>query len=77
VAIEVAPPGDAAPKKLELLFEGVRSLPIVAQGLKLAENPRAGNILDWTPSFSSGNTFIYLLDGVISIWAQRLSVKEL
>jgi hypothetical protein len=75
VTIEVAPAGGS--KKVELFFEGVRSLPLVAQGLKLARGPGAGNILDWKPAFSGGNTFIYLLDGVISIWSQRLSVKEL
>jgi hypothetical protein len=76
VTIEVALAGSGKRKKATLLFEGVRSLPIVAESLKLAANPHAGNVLDWTPSPQSGNTFIYLLDGVISIWAQRLSVTE-
>jgi hypothetical protein len=59
-----------------LVFEGVRSLPIVADLLARYANPKAGNVISWTPSPQSGNTFIYMLDGVISIWAERLTLQE-
>jgi hypothetical protein len=62
-------------KRAVLVFEGVRPSPHIAETLKLANHARAGNVLHWAPSWKAGNTFIYLMDGVISIWAQRLSVK--
>jgi hypothetical protein len=42
--------------------------------LQLANAPGAGTILDWAPSWKPGNTHIYLLDGVISIRAEKLTV---
>jgi hypothetical protein len=74
VSIEVRLPQKG--KTATLVFEGVRSLPLVAESLKLAGGHDAGNVLDWKPAFQDGNTFIYLLDGVISLWAQRLTIKE-
>jgi hypothetical protein len=53
-----------------LVFEGVRPSPHIAPMLALR-----GSILDWKPATGPGNTHIYLMDGVITLWAQRLSVK--
>jgi hypothetical protein len=57
-------------RELTLVFEGVRPSPHIAAMLKLG-----GTILDWKPSAGPGNTHLYLMDGVITIRAQRLSVK--
>ena len=57
-----------------LRFEGVRSLPVVEQSLKLAKRHGGATILDWKPA-APGNTFIYLLDGVVSVWAERLMLE--
>jgi hypothetical protein len=79
VTLSIAFRENPASQKLtqaSLVFEGVRSLPIVADLLARYANPKAGNVISWTPSPQSGNTFIYMLDGVISIWADTLSVKR-
>ncbi len=57
-------------ERISLLFEGVRASPHIAAMLKLG-----GTILDWKPSTGPGNTHIYLMDGVITLYAQKLSVK--
>jgi hypothetical protein len=53
-----------------LVFEGVRPSPHIGEMLKLG-----GTVLDWKPSEGPGNTHIYLLDGVITLRAERLSVR--
>jgi hypothetical protein len=58
-----------------LVFEGVRPSPHLAGMLKMA-SPKAGNILDWAPSEGPGNTHIYLMDGVITIRAEKLSIRS-
>jgi hypothetical protein len=60
----------ASKKRVSLMFEGVRPSPHIAAMLKLG-----GTILDWKPSAGPGNTHIYLMDGVITLYAQKLSVK--
>jgi hypothetical protein len=67
VTIEVTLSGG---KPASIVFEGVRPAPHIAEMLKLD-----GAILDWKPSAGPGNTHIYLLDGVITLRADRLSVK--
>ena len=57
-------------KRASIVFEGVRPSPHIAPMLKLG-----GTILDWKPSAGPGNTHLYLLDGVITLYAQKLSVK--
>jgi len=57
-------------ERASLVFEGVRPSPHIAPMLKLR-----GTILDWKPSAGPGNTHLYLLDGVITLYAQKLSVK--
>ena len=57
-------------RAVRLVFEGVRPAPHIAPMLKLD-----GSILDWKPAAGPGNTHIYLMDGVITIRAERLSVK--
>jgi hypothetical protein len=53
-----------------LVFEGVRASPHIASMLELG-----GAVLDWKPSPGPGNTHIYLMDGVITLRAEKLSVK--
>jgi hypothetical protein len=60
----------ATKKRVCLMFEGVRPSPHIAAMLKLG-----GTILDWKPSAGPGNTHIYLMDGVITLHAQRLSLR--
>jgi hypothetical protein len=67
VTIEVILAGG---KPASLVFEGVRASPHFAEMLKLG-----GVVLDWKPSAGPGNTHIYLLDGVITLRADKLSVK--
>jgi hypothetical protein len=57
-------------ERVSLVFEGVRPSPHIAAMLKLG-----GTILDWKPSAGPGNTHVYLMDGVITLYAQKLSVK--
>ena len=57
-------------ERVSLMFEGVRPSPHIAAMLKLG-----GTILDWKPSAGPGNTHIYLMDGVITLHAQRLSLQ--
>ena len=64
----------ASGKDATLTFEGVRPSPHLAEALQLA-NPGAGRILDWAPSAGPGNTHIYLMDGVITLRAEKLAVK--
>jgi hypothetical protein len=60
----------AGGKRASLVFEGVRPSPHIAQMLKLG-----GTILHCKPSAGPGNTHIYLMDGVITIRAEKLTVK--
>jgi hypothetical protein len=62
-------------RNASILFEGVRSISHSADFAHLADNARAGNINYWAPASKSGVTFIYLVNGVISIDAQKVSVK--
>jgi hypothetical protein len=57
-------------ERVSLMFEGVRASPHITAMLELG-----GTILDWKPSAGPGNTHIYLMDGVITLYAQKLSVK--
>lgn len=67
VTIDVSLAGGGA---ATLVFEGVRASPHIAEMLKLG-----GTVLDWKPSEGPGNTHIYLLDGVITLRADRLTVR--
>ena len=60
----------ATKTRVSLVFEGVRASPHVAPMLTLR-----GSILDWKPATGPGNTHIYLMDGVITLWAGRVCVK--
>ncbi len=62
-------------RSASILFEGVRSFSHSADFVHLADNAGAGNINYWAPASKSGVTFIYLVNGVISIDARRVSVK--
>lgn len=67
VTIDVTLP-DAQP--LSVVFEGVRPSPHIAPMLKLG-----GTILGWKPSVGPGNTHLYLMDGVITLRADRVVLK--
>jgi hypothetical protein len=67
-------PDDTKRRRASLVFEGARSLERVADSLKLAAAPGASTVLHWQPC-APGNTFLYLMDGVISIWAQALRIE--
>jgi hypothetical protein len=67
VTIDVALAGGGT---ATLVFEGVRASPHISEMLKLG-----GTVLDWKPSEGPGNTHIYLLDGVITLRADRLTVR--
>ena len=60
----------AAGAAASLVFEGVRASPHIAEMLRLG-----GTVLDWKPCEGPGNTHIYLLDGVITLRADRLTVR--
>lgn len=62
-------------RNASILFEGVRSISHSADFAHLADNAGAGNINYWAPASKSGVTFIYLVNGVISIDARKVSVK--
>lgn len=68
VTIEVDLPSG---KRVFLRFEGVRASPHLGPMLKLG-----GTILDWKPAAGPGNTHPYLMDGVITLYAQRFSIRE-
>ena len=67
VTINVTLP-DARP--LTVVFEGVRASPHIAPMLELG-----GTILGWKPSTGPGNTHLYLMDGVITLRADRVVLK--
>ena len=60
----------ATKKPVSILFHGVRASPHLAPMLALR-----GSILDWKPASGPGNTHIYLMDGVITLWSQAVSVR--
>jgi len=62
-------------RNASILFEGVRSISHSADFAHLANNASAGNINYWAPASKSGVTFIYLVNGVISVDARKVSVK--
>ena len=66
---------DAAGRKASLVFDGARSLDRVAESLKMAARPGGNLVLHWKPA-APGNTFLYLMDGVVSIWSQKLTVEN-
>jgi len=67
VTIEVTLPDS---KRLSVVFEGVRPSPHLAPMLELG-----GTILGWQPSAGPGNTHLYLMDGVITLRADRVVLK--
>ena len=66
---------DAAGRRASLVFDGARSLERVAESLKMAQKPGASLVLHWQPA-APGNTFLYLMDGVVSIWSQQLTIEN-
>jgi hypothetical protein len=62
-------------RNASILFEGVRCISHSGDFTHLADNAWAGNINYWVPASKSGVTFIYLVEGAISIDARTVSVK--
>ena len=60
----------ATKEQVCLVFEGVRASPHLAPMLALR-----GSIMDWKPAAGPGNTHLYLMDGVITLWSTRVYVK--
>ncbi|QTD43828.1 hypothetical protein [Ottowia testudinis] len=58
---------------LQIEFSGVRSSNLLMDHGALLINGRAGNINYWIPK-NDGVTYIYLVDGFISIDSQSISV---
>ena len=57
-----------------LLFQGVSQLTQCMDFDQLEQNSWAGNINYWKPSTSSGHTYIYLVDGIITVHHERIIV---
>ena len=60
----------ATRKRVCVVFEGVRPSPHLAPMLAMR-----GSILDWKPATGPGNSHLYLMDGVITLWARGVSVR--
>jgi hypothetical protein len=64
---------EEAPRRTRavLQFEGVVALSHMADFERLADNFKSGHVQYWVPQPGHGTTFIYLMDGAISITARR------
>jgi len=76
VALEFYEDVDAPCRKTALItFEGVESISKICSLERMNQNAGAGNVNYWVPSQPGGTTFIYLVDGCISLTAQRVSLE--
>lgn len=57
-------------------FKKVESISQITDFDRLKNNAFAGNINYWIPEKSVGITYIYLMDGCISIKAAKVSIKK-
>ncbi len=55
-------------------FAGVTTTSQITDFKRLCTNAGAGNINYWIPSKKEGTTYIYLMDGIISITASKVHV---
>ena len=64
---------EQAPRRTRavLRFDGVSALSHIADFARLADNFKFGHVQYWVPESGRGTTFIYLMDGAISITAKR------
>ncbi len=70
-------PSPQAPKRKRgvIAFDGVRSISHTADLVHIKRNAFAGTINYWAPAKKDGVTFIYLVNGVISVTAKKVSFK--
>ena len=57
-------------------FKKVESISQISDFDRLKNNAFAANVNYWIPSESKGTTYIYLMDGCISINASKVSFKN-
>ena len=67
---------EQAPRRTRaiLRFEGVSAFSHMADFDRLADNFNSGHVQYWVPEAGHGTTFIYLMEGAISITAKRARV---
>jgi len=77
IFIEYYPTLEANQRKSAwLTFENVDSISQIANLSQLAQNRGAGNINYWLPALSFGTTFIYLVNGCITILSSPPSLVD-
>jgi len=64
--------GEKKRYKGKILFEGVNLTTQICDFAAMEKNAFAGNINHWTPAVGKGKTYIYLVDGCISIESTKL-----
>ncbi|UOF16543.1 hypothetical protein IEQ11_07810 [Lysobacter capsici] len=57
-------------------FLGVVRMQEAADLDELADNARAGNVVQWVPSRGPGTTYLHLVRGFIAITAERVEFEE-
>jgi hypothetical protein len=62
---------DSSRTRIELSFEEVESVSHVADFNRLEQNRSAGNINYWVPGDAHSPSFIYLVDGVMTIRSSK------
>lgn len=60
-----------------LIFREVGVISGVCNLIRIKSNSSVGNINYWVPAFGAGTTYIYLVDGCISIEAESVTVQGL
>ena len=61
-------------KSATIIFNGVKSVNSICDLDRLLDNARSGNVCYWSPSQFDGITYIYLVDGCLSILAKSISI---
>lgn len=64
----------AARQPIEIRFLELRNFSCVTDLLRLDDNRRSGNVNYWVPSEAGGVSYIYLVDGCLSIDAGKLTL---
>jgi len=60
-----------------ITFSEVEAVAQIVDMHRMKDNSSAGNINQWVPSLSAGTTYIYLVDGCISVTANTVKVEFL
>jgi hypothetical protein len=58
-----------------LIFEEIELVSQISSLERLQENAFAGNVNYWVPAQNGGTTYIYLVDGCVSIKAEKVRVE--